>query len=263
MVSGALAEESSSKVAPLKGKAEYQSKRIPRPLLNALQDFAIPSSKQSAGSVLPQMVQTTGKKEESLFSKPDFNHTEKQSTFSAGAEDGITRIKSSSGTSFRQQSQSVENSQSRSSAAQSGVQTTASAPAEARKMLIRLKRFYSLSETEVVWEAARTGVRWLKKGADVTILLDMDAVHAANKNETANAWFEHQRGNGNTAGGKLTSPQDELLAFTSAGGKLVASERWARHAALSPSALVPGTTLLSDDAIDDLLIDPTTTVISY
>jgi len=133
-----------------------------------------------------------------------------------------------------------------------------------KKILIRLKRYRSLSEMEVVWEAARAACRWLKKGADVTILLDMDAIHAADRNDTGLANYEPNRGNGNSSAEKLTTPQDQLNQFVQSGGKLIASERWVKLAGISHGSLITGTKLVKEEDMDDLLLDSSfSSVISY
>jgi len=132
-----------------------------------------------------------------------------------------------------------------------------------KKIVIRLKRFRASGEMEVVWEASRMASRMLRKGADVTILLDMEGVHAADKNDTSGAYNESNRGNGNSRAEKLTSPQQHLTEFAGNGGHIVASARWVKLFAISIGALIPGTTLASEDEIDDILLDPNTTVIDY
>lgn len=134
---------------------------------------------------------------------------------------------------------------------------------EYKSLVIRLKRFRSLQEMENVWEASRTAIRMLKKGAQVTILLDMEGVHAADRNDTMGAYNEANRGNGNQAAERLTSPQDHLTQFVSEGGKLVVSARWVKLFAISQGALIPGARLASEDEIDDILLDPSTTVVDY
>lgn len=130
-------------------------------------------------------------------------------------------------------------------------------------MVIRLKRFRGHNEMEVVWEASRMANRMLKKGAQVTILLDMEAVHAIDKNETAGAYTEANRGNGNSAAAKLTSPQDHLMEFVQNGGRLVASQRWVKLFAIGSGSLLPGTNLISEDEMDEILLDPDATVVDY
>ncbi len=132
-----------------------------------------------------------------------------------------------------------------------------------KKVLIRLKRYRSQSEMEVVWEAARAGLRWLRKGADVTILLDMDGINAASKSETGLAYYEPNRGNGNSSGEKISSPQDQLTQFIQAGGKLLACDRWVKLRGLSPGSLISGTKLLSEDEIDDIMLDSSYNVVYY
>lgn len=134
---------------------------------------------------------------------------------------------------------------------------------EYKNLVIRLKRFRSLQEMENVWEASRAAIRMLKKGAQVTILLDMEGVHAADRTDTTGAYNEASRGNGNQASERLTSPQDHLTQFVGEGGKLVASARWVKLFAISQGSLIPGTRLASEDEIDDILLDPSTTVVDY
>lgn len=132
-----------------------------------------------------------------------------------------------------------------------------------KKIVIRLKRFRASQEMEVMWEAARMGNRMLKKGADVTILLDMEAVHAADKNDTAFASMEANRGNGNGTAEKLTTPQQHLTEFAANGGHLVANARWVRLFSIQGGSLIPGTVIATEDEVDDLLMEPNATVIDY
>jgi hypothetical protein len=136
-------------------------------------------------------------------------------------------------------------------------------PRSDKKIVIRLKKFRASQEMEVAWEAARRANRMLKKGADVTILLDMEAVHAVDKNDTAFAEIEENRGNGNRAAERLTSPQHNLMLFVQNGGTLVASARWVKLFAIGNSALIPGTKLLTDDELDDILLEPNVTVLDF
>jgi hypothetical protein len=136
-------------------------------------------------------------------------------------------------------------------------------PRSDKKVVIRLKRFRASQEMEIVWEASRRANRMLKKGADVTIILDMDAVHAADRNDTAFAEIEENRGNGNRAAERLTSPQHNMFLFVQNGGNLVASARWAKLFAISNTALIPGIKLLTDDELDDILLEPNVTVLDF
>lgn len=131
------------------------------------------------------------------------------------------------------------------------------APRTGKKVLIRMKRFRSQQEMEVVWEAARVANAMARKGADVTILLDMEAVHAANKSDTSFASFEPNRGNGNTAAPRLTTPQDLLAEFVSNGGRVCVSLRWAKLYGMAGggSAAMPGCVMLNDEEIADLLLE--------
>lgn len=258
------AQDAQKNPEPLKGKAEIRVlPRVARPLPNAKSDFAIVPKLQSRSSGLDL-------KGESLFSRNEFFNTgPKPGSFFATSKPEEHANPFKTGTSDHESKPedpvTPAPTQSQGTSSQPEDSASKSRQIMPRRMVIRLKRYRSLSEMEVVWEAARTGSRWLKKGADVTILLDMDAVHAANKSETANAWYEQNRGNGNVSSdnNKISSPQDQLNAFVQSGGKLVISERWAKIGGMGPSGLICGTQLLSDDAIDDLLINPDCAVISY
>lgn len=131
------------------------------------------------------------------------------------------------------------------------------APRTGKKILIRIKKFRSGQEMEVVWEAARVANAMAKKGADVTVLLDMEAVHAASKSYTMNALYEPNRGNGNSAAPRLTTPQDLLAEFVQNGGRLCISLRWAKLYGMAGggSVAMPGAVMLSDEEIADLLLE--------
>jgi predicted peroxiredoxin len=135
-----------------------------------------------------------------------------------------------------------------------------------KKIVVRMLMFRTGNHMQYSWEGARMANLMLAKGADVTVLLDMDAVRAADKGDTMNTEFEPYQGRGNHGSGRYTTPQDLLKQFTDNGGKLVASERWSYLCGQSSGAghpLIAGTKLLSDEEIADLLIDPNITVIDY
>lgn len=132
-----------------------------------------------------------------------------------------------------------------------------------KTIVIRLKRYRALQEMEVCWEASRMANRMLKKGAPVIVLLDWEAVHAADMNDTAFAWNEKNRGNGNESAERLTVPQDHLRQFVASGGRLVVSARWIKLFAISHRAIVPGAQMATEDEIDDILMDPNTQLIDY
>jgi hypothetical protein len=132
-----------------------------------------------------------------------------------------------------------------------------------RPIVIRLKRYRALNEMDIVWEATNMANQMLLKGADVTILLDMDAVNAANRNDTQNATFELWRGNGSSTQARASTPQDHLVQFTEGGGHLLASKRWVTIYSISNQALVPSTQLISDDRITTTLLNRNITLIDY
>jgi hypothetical protein len=140
--------------------------------------------------------------------------------------------------------------------------TTSSTPSPAPKnfatsksITIRLKRFRGLLEMEVVWEAANLAIKMQSKGADVTLLLDMEAVNAANRHNTMFAEFQEHRGNGNSSE-KLESVQALIRQFTDAGGRVLVAQRWAHYYSMdSDGSLIHGVKLVSDDEIADHLLD--------
>lgn len=227
--------------------------RLPRPLLDAKTDFSSTKLKSNirenrffsdANKFDPNFVSITPSKER----PPLFADTKAAEPLKAGSSE--------------QERTKYQPTESAGGSALSGGDPEESQSSK-RKFLIRLKRFNSLSETEIVWEAARAGTRWIKKGYPVTIVLDMDAVHAADKNDTGGAWWESSRGNNNSGGEKASTPQQQLEIFVMAGGRLVVSQRWKKVNSISDGVLLSGAELLNEDEIDDLLLDPSYTVVNY
>jgi predicted peroxiredoxin len=132
----------------------------------------------------------------------------------------------------------------------------------ARKIVVMVKNFSLMPE--IMWEATREAQRMLRDGADVSILLTMDAVNAADTNKVGNVTIDPRRFDSDVRDGKLTTPQEALKQFIQSGGKLLASERYAKNFSLvgSPN-LMAGTQLVSDDEIDRLLMDPNNKVLTY
>lgn len=136
------------------------------------------------------------------------------------------------------------------------------APSSKRPITIRLKRFYSLVEWEVVWEAFNLGINMAKKGGDVTVLLDMEAVQAANRHD--NHQFQMNRGNYGSE--KMISVQSMIQQFMEAGGQVVANERWAKFWGVSGGsmqALSQGVQLMNDEEVADFLVNRSGNIIDY
>jgi hypothetical protein len=135
--------------------------------------------------------------------------------------------------------------------AEPSMHTTPPATARGKTITIRLKRFRSLQEMEVVWEAVALASRMTSRGADVTLLLDMEAVHAVNRHDTAFAEFQNNRGSSE----RFVSVQAAIGQLVAAGAHVVASDRWARYFGVAGGdALIPGVRLASDDEIADELL---------
>jgi len=125
--------------------------------------------------------------------------------------------------------------------------------ATGKSITIRLKRFRSLQEMEVVWEALNLALKMENKGGDVTMLLDMEAVNAANRHNTMFTEFQEHRGQ---AEERLVTVPALMRQFIDSGGRVLASDRWAHlFYTAQGSSLVEGVKLVSDDEIADHLLD--------
>jgi predicted peroxiredoxin len=135
-----------------------------------------------------------------------------------------------------------------------------------KKVVIRLRRYRILSEQEVVWEALYLANQMAEQGTDVSLLLELEAVNAANRHDVTANEFEPHRGVGyNAAGGKPIRTTALMQKLISLGGKVYASERWAQIYALTGpnSQLVPGVRLMSDSSLARFLADNARYLLTY
>ena len=125
----------------------------------------------------------------------------------------------------------------------------------ARKhIVVRLKRYLSLVEVEVVEEALRTALKMLRRNVNVTILFDMEAVHAADPNFKffdIRSTDEQQR--------DRIVPHSMIrklqVDFMADGGKVMVSEHWAKvWGMLKSGGVTPGAIVASTDDIADELV---------
>src|SRR6185437_5162898 len=100
----------------------------------------------------------------------------------------------------------------------------------AKKIIVMVKSFGLMPE--LMWEATREAQRMQRDGADVSILLTMDAVNAADRTKVGNMTMDPSRFDSTVKNAKLTTPQEALSQFIQSGGKVLISERYARNYSL-------------------------------
>ncbi len=125
---------------------------------------------------------------------------------------------------------------------------------------VRVRCYNSQNNWESVWEAFHMANLMLKKCSNVTILLDIEAVNAANRHDMK----EYQLHRQSTE--KMIPMQRLLREFIDAGGKVYASERWAKFwgvAGGSYPSLTPGVELLPDEEMADKYIESAGSIIDY
>jgi hypothetical protein len=124
-----------------------------------------------------------------------------------------------------------------------------------KEITIRLKRFRALSEMDVVFEALKMANRMQLRGGQVTVLLDMEAVHAADRQDTAFAEFERHRGEGSYCSERFQTVQALMREFIGNKGTVIVSARWAHIFLVKEGEMVPGVKLETDDEIADHLLN--------
>lgn len=126
---------------------------------------------------------------------------------------------------------------------------------EQYSIIIRLLHY--LSSSEISFEALRSGIYWLDRGARVTVLLDREAIMMANRHNKE----EWQVDRNSTQ--KFIKVQSLLNDFINKGGKVVASEKWIKEFELDRQNIPTGISLLSENDINDLIISNTGRIINY
>lgn len=161
--------------------------------------------------------------------------------------------------------QTIKSTQPSGGSGASSVNTAPPAAPARRKIVIRLLQFRAGGHMQFAFEAAHMANLLLDKGADVTVLLDLDAVRAADKNDTMNAQYDRFPGTAASVRGRYASAQDLLTEFVQKGGKLVVSEKWAKLTSTvdDMNPLINGAKMLSDDEIADLFMDPAVVILGY
>jgi predicted peroxiredoxin len=129
-----------------------------------------------------------------------------------------------------------------------------------KNIVVRLKRYASLHEQEIDWEALRSCNQWLANGANVSLLLDMEGVQLANQHNMDA--FQVKRG----SSGRMIPMKELFTSFLQNGGKAYAAERWTKTFGLtggSYSSLFPGVELLDDDNMNKFVMDHSGEILEY
>lgn len=129
-----------------------------------------------------------------------------------------------------------------------------------RPVTIRLQKYNRLQDWEVVWEALHMANLLAKRSSDVTLVLDLEGVNAANKHDMR----EYQLHRQSTE--RMIQTQKLLRDFIADGGKVYASERWAKFWGLaggSYPSLTAGVELLTDEELADKYIERSGSIIDY
>jgi hypothetical protein len=124
-----------------------------------------------------------------------------------------------------------------------------------KEITIRLKRFRSLNEMDIDYEAIKMASLMQSRGGQVTVLLDLEAVHAADRHDTMFAEFQLHRGQG-THTEKDETVQAVMSQFIQDGGAVLVSDRWAKYYGMADAhSLVNGAKLVTDEEIADHLLN--------
>jgi hypothetical protein len=124
-----------------------------------------------------------------------------------------------------------------------------------KRIVLRLKRFGSQYEGEIVEGGVSVAHDMLRRGANVTVLLDLEAVHVADDKygfyDTASA-----DESGNQRSISLKQIQGQLRNFIDDGGTVLASEHWAKVWGITRrNSLSAGVRLISPGDLAQLLMD--------
>jgi len=105
-------------------------------------------------------------------------------------------------------------------------------------------------------DALNMGIRMLRKGADVTLILDKEAVLLANRH-----FFDEVQIRGKGPMIKIASTLEE---FMHAGGKVLASQSWAEEVGLiQDGSLTPGVTQVTDDELSEEYLQRRGSILEY
>jgi hypothetical protein len=125
----------------------------------------------------------------------------------------------------------------------------------AKRIVLRMKRFASQYEAEIVEDGLSIAGDMLRRGGNVVVLLDMEAVHVADdKFEFYDTASADESGKQRAISTKQV--QSQLRNFMEDGGTVLASEHWAKVWGITRrSSLSAGVRLISPGDIAQLLMD--------
>lgn len=124
---------------------------------------------------------------------------------------------------------------------------------------IRFKRFRGPFEMEVIWEGLNLARNLQRKDANVSILLDLEAVCLVLKPEMVASRFNFDH----PMVKKLAAMQSMLQQLMKEGASVIASERWCRRGSESLPQMMPGVLLCNDEELADLIIERYGCIVEY
>lgn len=131
-----------------------------------------------------------------------------------------------------------------------------------KKVTFRFRRFTETTDKDLIMRGLDLSKRLLKKGADLSIFLDYEATHLAQRSNLMAPEFHVDFNNTE----KIKSIQTAFQKIIKAGGAVTVSDYWLRYYGIhlgGPGALVSGVKVMNDAEQTEYLLERSSTFLDY
>jgi serine/threonine protein kinase len=129
-------------------------------------------------------------------------------------------------------------------------------------MTFRFRKIKQPHEKDQFMQAMEIAQKLIKKGADMSVFLDYEAVHLVHRSDLMAPEFHPDI----MTTDKIHSIQNSLQKLIKSGASINASEHWLRYFGIlagGPDAILPGILVLDEDALAEYLMERATSIMDY